>query len=208
MQRKDPEITNNETIHILTFRAHFQISALLFPSSGNHRMIHKKGGRIRTYGRTASTVGLGGRVSTLALSLCANRCALPGLTLSPLLLFWLCHYQSRVTPGPAASDLRRTIIPMTKQGSASYFSSGSSTIPTSNFLGIGASKLAQPRSCASGMNQLDLVSPNHFAILEDPEQKEAKCGSGHFFEQEEIARDECLGNKAEEGVVKERTRGE
>ncbi|PHT25903.1 hypothetical protein CQW23_34484 [Capsicum baccatum] len=53
MQRKDPEITNNETIYILTFRAHFQISALLFPSSGNHRMIHKKGGRIRTYGRPA-----------------------------------------------------------------------------------------------------------------------------------------------------------
>lgn len=53
MQRKDPEITNNETIHILTFRAHFKISALLFPSSGNHRMIHKKGGRIRTYGRPA-----------------------------------------------------------------------------------------------------------------------------------------------------------
>nr|GMD87878.1 orf148 [Ipomoea batatas] len=53
MQRKDPEKTNNETIHILTFRAHFQISALLFPSSGNHRMIHKKGGRIRTYGRPA-----------------------------------------------------------------------------------------------------------------------------------------------------------
>nr|YP_009381850.1 hypothetical protein AEK19_MT1432 [Utricularia reniformis]ART31625.1 hypothetical protein AEK19_MT1432 [Utricularia reniformis] len=24
---------------------------MLFPSSGNHRMIHKKGGRIRTYGR-------------------------------------------------------------------------------------------------------------------------------------------------------------
>lgn len=53
MQRKDPEITNNETIHRLTFRAHFKISALLFPSSGNHRMIHKKGGRIRTYGRPA-----------------------------------------------------------------------------------------------------------------------------------------------------------
>ena len=52
MQWKDPEITNNETIHILTFRAHFQIS-LLFPSSGNHRMIHNKGGRIRTYGRPA-----------------------------------------------------------------------------------------------------------------------------------------------------------
>ncbi|PHT50930.1 hypothetical protein CQW23_10677 [Capsicum baccatum] len=53
MQRKDPKITNNETIHILTFRAHFQISALLFPSSSNHRMIHKKGGRIQTYGRPA-----------------------------------------------------------------------------------------------------------------------------------------------------------
>lgn len=49
MQRKDPEITNNETIHILTFRAHFKISALLFPSSGNHRMIHKKGGRILNF---------------------------------------------------------------------------------------------------------------------------------------------------------------
>ncbi|KAL8500463.1 hypothetical protein ACS0TY_020166 [Phlomoides rotata] len=51
MQRKDPEITNNERIHILTFRAHFKFSALLFPSFGNHKMIHKKGGRIRTYGR-------------------------------------------------------------------------------------------------------------------------------------------------------------
>ncbi|KAH0903400.1 LOW QUALITY PROTEIN: hypothetical protein HID58_042903 [Brassica napus] len=37
----NPEITNNERIHI----------ALLFPSFGNHRMIHNKGGRIRTYGR-------------------------------------------------------------------------------------------------------------------------------------------------------------
>jgi hypothetical protein len=53
MQRKEPEITNNETIPLLTFRAHFKISALLFPSSGNHRMIHKKGGRIRTYGLKA-----------------------------------------------------------------------------------------------------------------------------------------------------------
>ncbi|CAN4128355.1 unnamed protein product [Withania somnifera] len=51
MQRKDPKITNNETIHILTFRAHFQISSLLFLSSGNHKMIYKKGGRIRTYRR-------------------------------------------------------------------------------------------------------------------------------------------------------------
>uniref|UniRef100_K4CCR2 Uncharacterized protein n=1 Tax=Solanum lycopersicum TaxID=4081 RepID=K4CCR2_SOLLC len=72
------------------------------------------------------------------------RCATQRLALSPLLLFWLCHYQSRVTPGPAAPDLRRTIILMTKQGSASYFSSYSSTIPTSNFLGVGASKLTQP----------------------------------------------------------------
>lgn len=52
MQRKDPEITNNETIHILTFRAHLK-KFLLFPSSNNDRMIHKKGGRIRTYGRPA-----------------------------------------------------------------------------------------------------------------------------------------------------------
>ncbi|PHT29480.1 hypothetical protein CQW23_30915 [Capsicum baccatum] len=54
MQRKDSEITNNEAIHILTFRAHFQIFALLFPSCCNHRMIHKKGGRIRTYGWPAT----------------------------------------------------------------------------------------------------------------------------------------------------------
>ncbi|PHU20611.1 hypothetical protein BC332_11762 [Capsicum chinense] len=53
MQRKDPKIMNNETIHILIFRAHFQISTLLFPSSSNHKMIHKKGGRIQTYGRPA-----------------------------------------------------------------------------------------------------------------------------------------------------------
>ncbi|PHT76136.1 hypothetical protein T459_19658 [Capsicum annuum] len=49
MQRKDPKITNNEIIHMLTFHAHFQISALLFPSSSNYRMIHKKGDMIRTY---------------------------------------------------------------------------------------------------------------------------------------------------------------
>ncbi|CAN4115562.1 unnamed protein product [Withania somnifera] len=70
-------------------------------------------------------------------------CATRRLTLSPLLLFRLCRYQSRVTP-VRPPDLRRTIILMTKQGSASYFSSESSTIPTGNFLGVGATKLAQP----------------------------------------------------------------
>nr|QGW48303.1 hypothetical protein [Raphanus sativus] len=144
MQRKDPEITNNERIHILTFRAHFKISALLFPSSGNHRMIHKKGGRIRTYGRPDPD--LLGWVACFALVASVPkqmRCATQRVPLSPLPLFCLCHYQSRVTPGPAAPDLIRTIILMTKQGPA-YFSSESFTIPTSNLLGVRASKLAQP----------------------------------------------------------------
>ncbi|KAH0637749.1 hypothetical protein CQW23_19888 [Capsicum baccatum] len=55
------------------------------------------------------------------------------------------------------------------------------------------------------MTQLDLVSPNRFAVLEDPEQEEAKMPDLDTAEPEEIAQDECLGNKAEEGVVKERT---
>lgn len=84
MQRKDPEITNNERIHILTFRAHFKISALLFPSSGNHRMIHKKGGRIRTYGRPDPD--LLGWVACFALVASVPkqmRCATQRVTLSP-----------------------------------------------------------------------------------------------------------------------------
>lgn len=60
-------------------------------------------------------------------------------------------------------------------------------------------------SCASGITQLDLVSPNRFAVLEDPEQEEAKMPDLGTAEPEEIAQDECLGNKAEEGVVKEIT---
>ncbi|KAK4339036.1 hypothetical protein RND71_040498 [Anisodus tanguticus] len=55
------------------------------------------------------------------------------------------------------------------------------------------------------MTQLDLVGPNRFAVLEDPEQEEAKMPDPDTAEPEEIARDECLGKKAEEGVVKERT---
>lgn len=55
------------------------------------------------------------------------------------------------------------------------------------------------------MTQLDLVSPNLFAVLEDPEQEEAKMPDLDTAEPEEIAQDECLGNKAEEGVVKEIT---
>lgn len=55
------------------------------------------------------------------------------------------------------------------------------------------------------MTQLDLVSPNLFAVLEDPEQEEAKMPDLDTAESEEIAQDECLGNKAEEGVVKEIT---
>lgn len=57
------------------------------------------------------------------------------------------------------------------------------------------------KRCASGMTQLDLVSPNPFAVLEDPEQEEAKMPDLDTAEPEEIAQDECLGKKAEEGVV-------
>ncbi|PHT46876.1 hypothetical protein CQW23_16034 [Capsicum baccatum] len=60
-------------------------------------------------------------------------------------------------------------------------------------------------SCASGITQLDLVSPNHFAVLEDPDQEEAKMPDLETAEPEEIAQDECLGNEAKEGVFKERT---
>lgn len=42
-------------------------------------------------------------------------------------------------------------------------------------------------SCASGMTQLDLVSPNRFAVLEDPEQEEAKMPDLDTAEPEEIA---------------------
>lgn len=55
------------------------------------------------------------------------------------------------------------------------------------------------------MTQLDLVSPNPFAVRQDPEQEEAKMPDLDTAEPEEIAQDECLGNKAEEGVVKEIT---
>jgi len=48
------------------------------------------------------------------------------------------------------------------------------------------------------MTQLDLVSPSRFAVLEDPEQEEAKMPDLDTAEPEEIAQDECLGNKAEE----------
>lgn len=56
------------------------------------------------------------------------------------------------------------------------------------------------------MTQLDLVSPNRFAVLEDPEQEEAKMPDLDTAEPEEIAiaQDECLGNKAEKSVVKVR----
>ncbi|KAK4716498.1 hypothetical protein R3W88_014836 [Solanum pinnatisectum] len=50
------------------------------------------------------------------------------------------------------------------------------------------------------MTQLDLVSQNRFAILEDPEQEEAKMPDLDTAELEEIAQ-----NKAEKGIVKERT---
>ena len=43
------------------------------------------------------------------------------------------------------------------------------------------------------------------AVLEDPEQVEAKMSDLDTAELEKIAQDECLGNKAEDSVVKERT---
>lgn len=54
------------------------------------------------------------------------------------------------------------------------------------------------------MTQLDLISPNRFAGLEDPEQEEGKMPDLDTAEPEEIAlaQDECLGNKAEKSVVK------
>lgn len=57
------------------------------------------------------------------------------------------------------------------------------------------------------MTQLDLISPNRFAVLEDPEQEEGKMPDLDTAEPEEIAiaQDECLGNKAEKSVVKEIT---
>lgn len=60
-------------------------------------------------------------------------------------------------------------------------------------------------SCASGMTQLDLVGPNRFAVFLDPEQEEGKMPDLDTADPEEIAQDECLGNKAEKGVVKEIT---
>ena len=55
------------------------------------------------------------------------------------------------------------------------------------------------------MTQLDLISPNRFAGLEDPEQEEGKMPDLDTAEPEEIAlsQEECLGNKVEKRVVKE-----
>ncbi|EEF42415.1 conserved hypothetical protein [Ricinus communis] len=52
------------------------------------------------------------------------------------------------------------------------------------------------------MTQLELVSPNYFSVLEDPEQEEAKRLDLDTTKMDEIAQDECLRNKAEKGVVK------
>lgn len=59
------------------------------------------------------------------------------------------------------------------------------------------------------MTQLDLVSPNRFAVLEDPEQEEAKMPDLDTAEPEEIAQDECLGNQSRGGCSQgENSRGE
>ncbi|OIT40710.1 hypothetical protein A4A49_51419, partial [Nicotiana attenuata] len=42
-------------------------------------------------------------------------------------------------------------------------------------------------------------------VLEDLEQEEAKISDLDTAEPEEIAQDDCLDNKAEKGVVKEKT---
>ena len=83
-------------------------------------MIHKKGGRIRTYGRPDPDLlgwvaGLAPLVASVpetdALRYPARNLVSP----TPLLVMPL---PIRVTPGPAAPDLIRTLILMTKQGPA------------------------------------------------------------------------------------------
>ena len=82
-------------------------------------MIHKKGGRIRTYGRPDPDLlsWVAGLAPLVASGPETDALRYPARNLSGF-GFWLCHYQSRVTPGPAAPDLIRTIILMTKQGPA------------------------------------------------------------------------------------------
>ena len=85
-------------------------------------MIHKKGGRIRTYGQPApDLLGWVAGLAPLVASVPetdALRYPARNLVSPTPPLFWLCHYQLRVTPGPAASDLIRMILLMTKQGPA------------------------------------------------------------------------------------------
>ncbi|KAK1352461.1 hypothetical protein POM88_053400 [Heracleum sosnowskyi] len=71
---------------------------------------------------------------------------------------------------------------------------------TNHFNSTGA---AMPRGTT--MEVMKKKNPKLFAVLEDPEQEEAKMPDLDTAEPEEIAQDECLGNKAEEGVVKEIT---
>lgn len=85
-------------------------------------MIHKKGGRIRTYGRPAPDLlgwvaGLAPLVASVpetdALRYPARNLVSP----TPLLVMPL-PIAGNLTPGPAAPDLIRTIFLMTKQGPA------------------------------------------------------------------------------------------
>lgn len=81
-------------------------------------MIHKKGGRIRTYGRPAPdplgwVAGLAPLVASV-LETDALRYPARNLVSSTLLPV----VPARVTSGPAAPDLIRILILMTKQGPA------------------------------------------------------------------------------------------
>lgn len=83
-------------------------------------MIHKKGGRIRTYGRPdpdllSWVAGLAPLVASVPETDALRYPALLLVSPTPLLVMPL---PIRVTPGPAAPDLIRTIILMTKQGPA------------------------------------------------------------------------------------------
>lgn len=83
-------------------------------------MIHKKGGRIRTYGRPAPDLlgwvaGLAPLVASVPETDALRYPARNLLSPTPLLVMPL---PIAGNPGPAASDLIRMIILMTKQGPA------------------------------------------------------------------------------------------
>ena len=80
------------------------------------------------------------------------RCATQRVTLFPLPLFWLCHYQSRITLGPKPLTGEERLPLWSNKDQLTYFSSDSSTISTSTLLGVGAYKLAQPSKRAGRLS--------------------------------------------------------